>query len=214
MASHDPVATTQSPAVRAGSDRLDAKSFAALFSLHYQKLWLIAAGIAGDRGHADDLVQEAAVTALEKLDQFAPGTDFVAWLAKMMRLKAMNAARTAAKRSTTATDPVTLDKANPAPTTTAHALAGQTPPAQAIPLQILEADLDDDLLEALASITETARACLLLRAVMDMTYAEIATIMEIPEGTAMSHVHRAKQTLRRRLESKYLQAPRANEASS
>jgi DNA-directed RNA polymerase specialized sigma24 family protein len=40
---------------------------------------------------------------------------------------------------------------------------------------------------------------LLLRTVEKLSYAEIAALMDMPEGTAMSHVHRSKMALRERL---------------
>ena len=55
---------------------------------------------------------------------------------------------------------------------------------------------DDDLLRALGGLDETARGCLLMRVVMDMPYKEIALAMDVPEGTAASHVHRARAALR------------------
>ena len=58
---------------------------------------------------------------------------------------------------------------------------------------------DDDVLKALDALEETARACLLLRTVMDMPYKEVSLALDIPEGTAMSHVHRARKTMRDRL---------------
>ena len=62
-------------------------------------------------------------------------------------------------------------------------------------------------LAALEELSEEARCCLLLRIVEDLAYSEIAQLLAIPEGTAMSHVHRAKATLRRRLASRATGAP-------
>ena len=45
-------------------------------------------------------------------------------------------------------------------------------------------------------LEETARTCLLLRTLRDMPYREISLLLDIPEGTAMSHVHRARQAMR------------------
>lgn len=55
---------------------------------------------------------------------------------------------------------------------------------------------DDSLTRALGELGEMARACLLLRTIVELTYAEIAEVLGIPEGTAMSHVHRSRRTLR------------------
>ena len=58
---------------------------------------------------------------------------------------------------------------------------------------------DDRVLAGLHELSEPQRACLLLRTVLDLSYREVASTLEIPEGTAMSHVHRARQTLREKL---------------
>jgi RNA polymerase sigma-70 factor (ECF subfamily) len=51
----------------------------------------------------------------------------------------------------------------------------------------------------LGDVGEVARACLLLRTLEGLEYAEISRLLEIPEGTAMSHVHRTRRYLRDRL---------------
>jgi RNA polymerase sigma-70 factor (ECF subfamily) len=60
---------------------------------------------------------------------------------------------------------------------------------------------DDDVVQALGGIEDERRVCLLLRVVHDLSYEEIAEITGLPEGTAMSHVHRAKSSLRKTLTS-------------
>jgi RNA polymerase sigma factor (sigma-70 family) len=75
------------------------------------------------------------------------------------------------------------------------------PQEPANPTQLLELSrdqehFDDEVVAALASLSPVARACLLLRAVQDLDYSELSRILGIPEGTAMSHVHRARAALR------------------
>ena len=60
-------------------------------------------------------------------------------------------------------------------------------------------DLGDEWLQALRQLSEVARCCLLLRVIGGASYIRISQQLEIPEGTAMSHVHRSKQLLRERL---------------
>jgi len=66
-------------------------------------------------------------------------------------------------------------------------------------LESLKDSFDDDVMHALGKISEDARTCLLLKSVENMSYKEIATLMKIPEGTAMSMVHRARTSLRKEL---------------
>ena len=63
-----------------------------------------------------------------------------------------------------------------------------------------KAPLGKSVLQALRQLPDVARTCLLLRVVREMTYAEIAAALDIPAGTAMSHVHRTRKKLRRLLE--------------
>jgi len=62
-----------------------------------------------------------------------------------------------------------------------------------------QAAFDDALLAALGELGPTQRAALLLRTVHELSYRELSTVLEIPEGTAMSHVHRGLRTLREAL---------------
>jgi RNA polymerase sigma-70 factor (ECF subfamily) len=62
-----------------------------------------------------------------------------------------------------------------------------------------QAFFDDQVMHALSAVQDVARACLLLRVIEDMDYKQISAILEIPEGTAMSYVHRARTFLRQRL---------------
>jgi RNA polymerase sigma-70 factor (ECF subfamily) len=58
---------------------------------------------------------------------------------------------------------------------------------------------DDRLMRALEGLTDVARGCLLLRTLEGMEYEEIGRVFDIPQGTAMSHVHRSRMRLRQRL---------------
>lgn len=58
---------------------------------------------------------------------------------------------------------------------------------------------DDQVLSALQQLSAEARACLLLRTVEQLSYRDISKLMHIPEGTAMSHVHRSRLKLRQLL---------------
>jgi len=173
--------------------------FAAQFKASFRTLWLVAVGITGDRGGAEDVVQEAALLALGKLDQFEPGTNFRAWMAQMVRYVALNHARKRQKHRASALGPELEETGSPVASHNDSALRlgrhGELPADQAF--------FDDHVTKALNSISDIARACLLLRTIEQMEYSEISKLMQIPEGTAMSHVHRARQHLRERLADRY-----------
>jgi RNA polymerase sigma-70 factor, ECF subfamily len=176
---------------------LDVESFTALLTGCYQRCWLIAMAVTGDRAEADDIVQEASITALRKLADFTPGTNFPAWMSQIVRLTALNHVKKSARRSFVVTDPATIDRSEAAANIRA---TGPLEPVSADGrLSEHQTDFDDEVLGALREIGDVARACLLLRVVDRLSYGDIAETLQIPEGTAMSHVHRAKQSLRRQL---------------
>jgi RNA polymerase sigma-70 factor (ECF subfamily) len=170
--------------------------FAQNFRQAYRTLWTIAAGIVNDPFIAEDVVQEAAVTALGKLNEFEPNSNFTAWMAKIVRYIALNQSRRT-RRQPANLDPGTMDDSlaarggEPARTTPLVDVHGQ--------LDAQRTPFDDRVMHALNSVSDVARACLLLRTLQGLSYDEIAQALQIPPGTAMSHVHRTRLMLREKL---------------
>lgn len=150
--------------------------------------------------------------ALGKLEQFDPQTNFLAWMARIVRFVALNHGRRRAGQ--TPVDPDTLDRAAgslhlaSSPRLASATADKPTLNGQGDLLQDQDA-FDDHVLAALNHLEPGARACLLLRVVLNMPYREIARALDMAEGTAMSHVHRARLALRDMLTSHS-----ANSASS
>lgn len=173
--------------------RLTPAAFATRFQNAWPTLWAIAVAVLGDRTGADDVLQEAAVIALEKLEQFDPQTNFSAWMGRIVRFVALNHGRRRSNMPAANLDPTALDRSPARQQVGGTPLdnRGQVPPDQE--------NFDDRVMAALNMLDETARACLLLRTLMNMPYREISLVLDIAEGTAMSHVHRARIALRERL---------------
>jgi len=195
-----PAATTKvtGPAGPASTAaRLSADDFAVLFKQSFHSLYVVAVAVTRDAALADDVVQDAAVVALGKLDQFEPGTNFVAWMAQLVRYVAFNSKRKERLRRVSPLDANDMDR-RPRQVGFAGAWAKQAL-GQSTELPDDQTDFDDYVMAGLRSLSDVARTCLLLRTLGEMTYAEIAAILGIPEGTAMSHVHRTRQLLRERV---------------
>jgi RNA polymerase sigma-70 factor, ECF subfamily len=158
----------------------------ALFAAHFREssrvLWCIAAGVLQDRGQAEDVLQEAAMTALSKLDSFRPGSSFVAWMSQFVRYVALNQRRKVDRRARA----LQAEGANPLSNAPAEPRTGAD-------------TFDANVMRALGSLGETARTCLLLKTVLELDYAEIADLLQIPPGTAMSHVSRARAKMQQLL---------------
>jgi RNA polymerase sigma-70 factor (ECF subfamily) len=149
-----------------------------------------------DRAAAEDIVQDAAVIAYQRARDFVPGSNFTAWLAEIVRRCALNYRRNQKSRRTYAADPAELARLNGRPSA-----AAEPSPIAPTSGELLDdqAAFDDELLAALQQLSAEARCCLLLRTVEKLSYAEIAVLMKMPEGTAMSHVHRSRTSLRKML---------------
>jgi len=175
---------------------LTASAFAERFERASRTLWCIAAAVVGDRSAADDVLQESAMIALGKLDQFEPDSNFLAWMARIVRFVALNHGRRRA--SQTLVDPETLDRSRES-SAVVDSMASARDRASLNGHGDLASDqdaFDDRLLAALNTLEPNARACLLLRIILNMPYREIARALDMAEGTAMSHVHRARLALR------------------
>ena len=178
--------------------RLSRAEFESLFRAASRRLWVVAAAVMGRPDRADDVVQEAAVIALGKLDVFQRETSFLAWMSQIVRNVARNESRRQRRATRGLVDPTSLDQSVEHRVDSPRvgvSLGGEIRDAHGRDQQAF----DDLILSALRRLDEVARACLLLRTLQELSYREISHVLGIPEGTAMSHVHRARQTLRAQL---------------
>jgi RNA polymerase sigma-70 factor (ECF subfamily) len=168
---------------------LTAEEFSARFQADARVLWTLAAGLLGDSTEAEDVCQEAFLAAYGKRDRFERGTSFLAWMGRFVRNLATNELRKRARRQTESQDPVVLDLHR------SSAGGAERPEGELYDQE----EFDERLLAGLRELGEVPRACLLLRTLRELSYTEIAGLLELPEGTAMSHVHRSRLALRARL---------------
>jgi RNA polymerase sigma factor (sigma-70 family) len=168
------------PPVHAGAPRLSSADFAMHFENSSRTLWCVAFSVLRDRELARDIVQESAIIGLRKVHEFEPATSFVAWMSQIVRYTAMNEVRRRSRRRENAGVEAAENSVR------AHA-------------DTSELGFDEKLTQALDLLDETARACLLMKVVMGLEYKDISEALGIPEGTAMSHVFRARKALRDKL---------------
>jgi RNA polymerase sigma-70 factor (ECF subfamily) len=174
---------------------ISTERFAELFASTHDALWCVAAAVLGDRSRAHDVVQEAALIGMAKLGEFDPDTSFVAWMGQIVRFTALNEGRKHQREREGLVRLASRSGSGIAPGP--HSDTG----SRGRTLSDVER-FDAALEDALSSLDPTARACVVLRSVRGMAYKEIASTLGIPEGTAMSHVCRARRELRERLASR------------
>ena len=133
-----------------------------------------ARGLCSDPVAADDLVQDTLVKALSKERQFK-GTSLAAWLFAILT----NVARSTAR-------------------------ANKNKPLTGAPFDVADGGSDPamriGLMSALSGLSMEHRQPLLLSAVEGFSYREVADILDLPIGTVMSRIARARDQLAQRLE--------------
>lgn len=134
-----------------------------------------------DRTEADDLVHDVVLRALDKLHLWREGTNMRTWLFTIMHNLHANEMR----RRSRMLDVVPMDAA-PA---RAEA-AGQESAVELSELSV-----------AMGSLSPLHRQVLLLIGLEGMTYGEAAGVLDVPVGTVMSRLSRAREELRRKIDA-------------
>lgn len=145
-----------------------------------------ARALVGDRTGADDLVQDTMERGWKKLSSWQRGSDMRAWLFGIMHNLYIDQVR----RPSVPTD--VLDDETPLPEVRA---------SQGDSLQMR------DLASALNTLPVEQREILLLVALEEMSYDEVATTLNLPIGTVMSRLSRARQKLRAQMEGRSAASP-------
>ena len=134
-----------------------------------------ARAMVGNRAAADDLVQDTLERAWSRLAQWQVGSDLRAWLFGIMHNLRVDQLR----RPGLNTQPMGEEEFE-------------------VPIRATQSDYLElsDLEVALARLPEEQRAVLLLVALEEMSYEEVARTLEIPLGTVMSRLSRGRERLR------------------
>jgi len=171
-------------------DRDKANEFEQLAMPLFASLYNLAQWLTQDRTEAQDLVQETYTKALKGFGSFQAGTNFRAWMYRILRNTFLTS-RTGLKTART----VSLDdedESQPVSQST-----NETPES------LLLARADRETIQtALQELPVPYREIILLCDVEEMSYREIAEALTIPMGTVMSRLARARKAIRQLLAGK------------
>ena len=179
--------------------KLPPEQFEKLALEQMDTLYRVASRLTRDRDRAGDLVQETYLRAFRSRDAFELQEHGIRpWLLRIMRnLHLSRADRD--RRQPVAVEGETLDAMNASRPTAGGASAAAYGDLEAVgpaPVPPLDWDsLDERLKGALENLQEEYQIVLLLWAVEELSYKEIADVLDIPIGTVMSRLHRARQKL-------------------
>ena len=151
----------------------------------------------GDADAALDAAQESFVKAWKALPQFKGDARFSTWITRITINQCRNELRR--RRTVKHTQPLSLD----AQTSDREGTLGATVPAGGPePWELVRGrEVSRALESSMSELDGEAREVLLLRDAEDLSYEEVAEILDVPVGTVRSRLHRARGELRRRMSS-------------
>lgn len=159
-------------------------------------LYNLARWLTANPAEAEDLVQETFLKALRGFDGFEAGTNFRAWMFRILRNTFLTSKTGLAAKRTVALE----DELNNSDWSAAYhpeaAIDRQTPEMNLIRMADERA-----LHAAMEKLPPVLLEALLLCDMEEMKYREIAVVLEVPIGTVMSRVARARAALRNSLQS-------------
>src|SRR5213595_669186 len=167
-------------------DRLTAAGFEELAMPLFDQLYNFAHWLTKERSEAEDLVQETYAKALRGLASFQPGTNFRAWMYRILRNTFLTS-RTGLR----AVPPISIDE-DPQ-------LLEQMTDEETPEWHLLQRRSGEALRQAIEGLSLPFREVLLLCDVEEMSYKEIAETLSIPVGTVTSRLMRARPKLRNAL---------------
>ena len=144
-----------------------------LFRRYWPPAYRAAYFVVYDRAAAEDIAQEAFLSALRALDRFDRRRPFGPWLHRIVVNRAIDWSRTRALRRELNVEPPD-----------AGSLAD-------------DPEMRDELAAALATLSPERRAVVVLRYVLEYTPGEIAELLDLPRGTVNSRLRRALDDLAR-----------------
>lgn len=154
----------------------------------FDSLYNFARWMTRDSHEAEDIVQETYLKALRAFASFRPGTNFRAWMLRILKNTFLSSRSKLERRMTVAMD---LEDDGPA-----------LPVEYETPDSILIRRSDSESVQrAINDLPAHSREVLLLCEVEEMSYQEIAEILAIPIGTVMSRMARARKAVRKSLGS-------------
>lgn len=173
---------TQTLDLVARSLRGDERAFRELIAPHHAMAYAVVRSVLGLRGReeADDVMQMVYLKAYQGLANFRGDAKFSTWLYQIARREAIDVS---SKRRLDTVDIADVEIASGA--------------ADATDAGMRKRDTRERVERAMGELDEAYRIAIELRYMAEKSYEEIAAIMNLPEGTVKTYVHRGKIEMKR-----------------
>lgn len=168
----------------------DTEAFAVLVDRYRRRIFSLVLRMVGNWDDAQDLAQEAFVRAYQGLHTFDGRQRFSPWLYRI----AVNHCISALRRKRPLTAPLEVEEDG-------ELREVPLPDSSFDPARCwLQAEERRELHQAILALPEKYRAAILLYHVEELSYEEMAQVLDLPINTVRTHLHRARALLRRMLE--------------
>lgn len=166
----------------------DVTAVSHLARSYQQELLRLSFRLLGDRGDAEDVVQEVLVTMWRQLPQLSDPQAFRSWIYTITTRRCLNVVRQRARRRTDAMAPYDLEVARGPES---HLVTTVASPEQATETRAVRSSLEESMLK----LPTDQRICWVLNQLHDLTYPHIADIIGEPVSTVRGRIARARQGL-------------------
>ena len=175
--------------------QIPTEDFEAGVLAQLDSLYRTARRMTSSQQEAEDLVQETMLKAFRFAHTYQRGTNLRAWLFRILNTSAINRYRKQASHPTTTTLPEGEDFYL---YNRIKDLSGQEL-SEGAEEQVLSQYLDEDVYNALNDLPPNFRMAVVLADIEGLSYKEISEALNIPIGTVMSRISRARRQLQRSL---------------
>ncbi len=182
------VATFDEAAAIAAARRGDQAAFGSLVRAYQRRAYAAAYSIVGNREDALEVAQESFVKAYRAMDRFDTAMPFYPWLYRIIRNTCLNHIKKKKRRGEQSLESMMekgFDVQN-------HGRSARE--------QAELSDLKTEIQDAIAQLSPDHQEILRLRHFLELSYAEIAECLDVPQGTVMSRLHAARKQLKAVLE--------------
>ncbi|KKM10599.1 hypothetical protein SY88_13115 [Clostridiales bacterium PH28_bin88] len=170
----------------------DQEAFAQLVRLYKKPVYSLAFRMLHNAEDAQDLAQETFLRVYRSLGRFRPGEKFSTWVYRIATNLCIDALR---KRRDPANCPSSLMDLE-------GVLADGPADLRETPEDAyLAGELRRSIHKAIDALPDKYRAVVILRHIHELSYEEIASVMNLPVNTIRTHLHRARERLREELRS-------------
>ncbi len=181
----------------------DENAFREMVRTYQDQVYNLVYRMLGNHEEAEDLSQDVFVTVFKSIDKFRGDSKLSTWLYRIAANQCKNRYKYLARRQFHAAKP--LDELSER-----DAAGRDGGPVMPLQAQISEPDkivegkrLEEAIQREIAALEDEQRLLVILRDIQGLSYHEMATITELPEGTVKSRLHRARMNLKKRLK-KYM----------